>query len=123
VATEAGYRDLGGDLTVSLAFDASAFLTPDGAPRDGAPLGALLSAQARLHPDRPAVTHGSETLTFAQLDAGANRRARRLVALGVKPDDTVMIALPNGRRLLRDGVRHLEGRGVSGPRVPPADGR
>ncbi|WP_082564546.1 AMP-binding protein [Caulobacter sp. Root1472] len=85
-----------GDLTVSLVFDASAFLTRDGAPREGAPLGALLSAQARLQPDRPAVTLGAETLTFAQLDAAANRRARRLIALGVRPDDTVMIALPNG---------------------------
>lgn len=76
-------------------FDASAFLTPEGAPRDGAPLGALLSAYASLCPHRPAVTLGTETLTFAQLDAGANRRARRLVELGVRPDDAVLIALPN----------------------------
>jgi len=80
---------------VSLAFDASAFLTSEGAPREGAPLGALLSAYASLHPNRPAVTLGAETLTFAQLDAGANRRARRLIELGVTPDDMVMIALPN----------------------------
>lgn len=80
---------------MSLAFEASAFLTPDGAPRDGAPLGALLSAYANLDPGRPAVTLGVETLTFAQLDARANRRARRLIELGVGPNDTVLIALPN----------------------------
>ena len=81
---------------MSLVFEASEFLTPEGAPRDGAPLGALLSAYASLDPGRPAVTLGVETLTFAQLDARANRRARRLIALGVRPDDTVMITLPNG---------------------------
>lgn len=66
-----------------------------GAPVDGAPLGALITAQALLAPRRPALTFGEITLDRDALDRRSNRRARQLQSLGVKADDMVIIALPN----------------------------
>jgi bile acid-coenzyme A ligase len=43
----------------------------------------------------PAVTHAGVALSWAELDRGANRRARAFAALGVKPGDFVAIGLPN----------------------------
>ena len=68
----------------------------DGSPKPGAPLGALLQAQASRGPNRPALTIDGITITRAELDALTNRRARQLLALGIQPDDIVVIALANG---------------------------
>jgi len=46
--------------------------------------------------DTIAVSHGTATLTWEQLERGANRRARAFMAKGVKPGDFVAIGLPNG---------------------------
>ena len=43
-----------------------------------------------------AVRHGQDTLTWDELERGANRRARAFMARGVKPGDFVAIGLPNG---------------------------
>jgi bile acid-coenzyme A ligase len=43
-----------------------------------------------------AIRHGEDTLTWDQLERGANRRARALAARGVKAGDFVAIGLPNG---------------------------
>src|SRR6266566_7720596 len=43
-----------------------------------------------------AISHGADTLTWEQLERGANRRARAFAARGVKPGDFVAIGLPNG---------------------------
>jgi len=43
-----------------------------------------------------AVSHGNDTLTWEQLERGANARARAFAAKGVKPGDFVAIGLPNG---------------------------
>jgi len=43
-----------------------------------------------------AVRHGQDTLTWDELERGANRRARAFAAKGVKPGDFVAIGLPNG---------------------------
>jgi bile acid-coenzyme A ligase len=59
------------------------------------PLGQAFTRIAGEHPDRPAVTDDDETVTFAQLEARANRWAHHLAALGVGPGDFVSIALPN----------------------------
>jgi bile acid-coenzyme A ligase len=76
--------------------DFAALINPStGHPADGAPIGALLTAHAMATPNAPALTIGGETLTFAQLDAAANRRARLLSREGIKRDDMVLIALPN----------------------------
>jgi len=67
-----------------------------GQPADGAPLGAVLSAHAALTPNRPAVTFGARTISFAELDLLANRRARQLGELGIGQDDRVIVSMPNG---------------------------
>ena len=46
--------------------------------------------------DTVAVQHGEDTLTWEQLERGANARARAFAAKGVKPGDFVAIGLPNG---------------------------
>ena len=45
--------------------------------------------------DTMAISHGADTLTWEQLERGANRRARAFAAKGVKPGDFVAIGLPN----------------------------
>jgi len=57
--------------------------------------GAKLKQHAGRHPDRPAVTCGGETLTYAQLHRLSNRMARGLAGRGVKEGDLVTIGLPN----------------------------
>ncbi|MDX5310670.1 MAG: AMP-binding protein, partial [Rhodococcus sp. (in: high G+C Gram-positive bacteria)] len=54
----------------------------------------------RRSPDAPAVTFAGRTLTFAELDARANRLARRLVAAGAGPDELVAVALPRSADLI-----------------------
>ena len=49
----------------------------------------LIEAQAARTPDAPAVAFEGKHLTYRQLDRRANALARRLVALGVKPDAPV----------------------------------
>jgi bile acid-coenzyme A ligase len=46
--------------------------------------------------DTIAIRHGQDTLTWEQLERGANARARAFAAKGVKPGDFVAIGLPNG---------------------------
>jgi bile acid-coenzyme A ligase len=45
--------------------------------------------------DTIAISHGADTLSWEQLERGANRRARAFAAKGVKPGDFVAIGLPN----------------------------
>lgn len=61
--------------------------------RPAIPLGSLLRHHAQTHPDRTAVIAGDERISFAALDARANRRARILAQRGVRQDDLVTIAL------------------------------
>jgi bile acid-coenzyme A ligase len=59
------------------------------------PLGEKLRRNAHATPDRPAVSCGETTLTWAQLEARTNRIARALEGLGVKTGDLVTVGLPN----------------------------
>ncbi|KAB2345062.1 non-ribosomal peptide synthetase [Actinomadura rudentiformis] len=54
----------------------------------------LFERQVAATPDAPAVRHGARTFTYRELNSRANRLARRLIALGVGPEDLVGIALP-----------------------------
>ncbi len=54
----------------------------------------LFQAQVARTPDAPAVVSGSVTLTYAGLNAAANRLAYRLIAAGVGPEDVVGLVLP-----------------------------
>jgi non-ribosomal peptide synthetase component F len=49
--------------------------------------------QAALTPDAPCVELGGSTLTYAEVDARANRIARRLRGMGVGPDVRVAVCL------------------------------
>ncbi|MFJ4594491.1 amino acid adenylation domain-containing protein [Kitasatospora sp. NPDC088861] len=55
---------------------------------------AVFEAQAVATPEVVALVHGGVALTFAELDARANRLAHRLIAAGVAPGSVVALALP-----------------------------
>ena len=55
-----------------------------------------LEAAAQTRPDAPALDDGGDVWTYAELDAGAGRMARRLAPLGAGPGSTVaLVAHPN----------------------------
>jgi long-chain acyl-CoA synthetase len=55
----------------------------------------FLENSARLYPDKVALIHGSERLTYRQIDREANRFAHALIEAGVKRGERVVIFLPN----------------------------
>ncbi|HSK77695.1 MAG TPA: amino acid adenylation domain-containing protein [Thermoanaerobaculia bacterium] len=57
------------------------------------PVPGLIAEQARRTPDAPAVLFGDEVLTYAGLEAKANRLARHLRRLGVGPDTPVGVCV------------------------------
>jgi bile acid-coenzyme A ligase len=63
---------------------------------DGVALSSILSHHARRSPARTALIADNVRLTYEELDARTNRRARMLAAHGVVPGDFVTVALPNG---------------------------
>ncbi|MFF3909660.1 Pls/PosA family non-ribosomal peptide synthetase [Streptomyces sp. NPDC001848] len=56
----------------------------------------VLQATAALHPDAPALDTGAEVLSYLELCAEAQRRARRLTEQGIGPGDRVGIRVPSG---------------------------
>ncbi|MCG8919824.1 amino acid adenylation domain-containing protein [Actinokineospora sp. PR83] len=54
------------------------------------------AARAATDPEATALVHGDTRLTFAELDSRANRLAHHLVALGLRPEQVVAVALPRG---------------------------
>ncbi|MFE3098635.1 amino acid adenylation domain-containing protein, partial [Streptomyces sp. NPDC059248] len=54
----------------------------------------LFEARAAESPDAVAVTHGSRSLTYAELNADANRLAHHLIRQGIGPEDVVALVLP-----------------------------
>ncbi|MFE8938095.1 amino acid adenylation domain-containing protein [Streptomyces sp. NPDC007872] len=67
-------------------------------PARAATLHALVEEQARRRPGAVAVTCGGHDTTYAELDAAANRLARRLRELGAAPGATVAVATGRGTR-------------------------
>ncbi|MFI6320156.1 amino acid adenylation domain-containing protein [Nonomuraea sp. NPDC050556] len=69
--------------------------------RDGTaePLIELFERHAAERPDDPAVS-GPVELSYAELNARANRLARHLVALGVGPERLVAVLLPHSARII-----------------------
>ncbi|MCK9815709.1 amino acid adenylation domain-containing protein [Pseudomonas sp. MAFF 302046] len=60
----------------------------------------LFEAQAQLRPQAVAAVHGSESLSYAELNQRANRLAHHLLDLGVQPGDNVALLLPRSFELL-----------------------
>ena len=61
------------------------------------PIHALLEASADVHGGAVALEHGEVVLTYAEVEAGANRVAARLRGLGVASSDRVALLADNGR--------------------------
>ncbi|OIJ93000.1 non-ribosomal peptide synthetase [Streptomyces monashensis] len=70
------------------------------APLDDGLVHTAVERQARLTPDAPAVVWDGGELSYAALDARANRLARRLRALGTAPDQVVAVHLPRSPELV-----------------------
>ncbi|WP_159051828.1 non-ribosomal peptide synthetase, partial [Streptomyces niveiscabiei] len=64
--------------------------------REFIPLPALFTHRATELPDAPAVVFEDTTLTYADLEARANRLAHSLTSRGICPEDIVAISLPRG---------------------------
>ncbi|NWE79449.1 non-ribosomal peptide synthetase [Pseudomonas yamanorum] len=60
----------------------------------------LFEAQALASPEAVAVVHGDASLSYRELNLRANRLAHYLIDQGVKPGDSVVIALPRSIDLL-----------------------
>ena len=56
----------------------------------------LFEQQVQRTPDAIALVFEDESLTYAQLNARANRLAHHLVALGVRPEDRVALCMERG---------------------------
>ncbi|MEU4745235.1 amino acid adenylation domain-containing protein, partial [Actinosynnema sp. NPDC023658] len=54
----------------------------------------LFAERAALVPDAPAVVSGDEVLTYREVNARANRLARHLISVGVRPGSLVGVCLP-----------------------------
>ena len=63
-------------------------------------LSRILSYWAQRQPDRVAISHEGESITWAELEASTNRLAREYAGLGVQANDFVTIALPNSIEFL-----------------------
>ncbi|PSJ30105.1 hypothetical protein B7P34_03670 [Streptosporangium nondiastaticum] len=69
-------------------------------PVPAANLPELFQEQVTRTPDRPAVLFEDTTLSYAELNALANRLAHHLIAQGVGPEDVVAVMLPKSAELL-----------------------
>ncbi|MBL4800856.1 MAG: AMP-binding protein [Emcibacter sp.] len=59
------------------------------------PIGDLLAYHASKDPSRPAVTYDGVSVSYSELEASSNRKARQLADLGVSEGDVVTLAVPN----------------------------
>ncbi|MEU7861585.1 amino acid adenylation domain-containing protein [Nonomuraea sp. NPDC049141] len=70
------------------------------ADRPGLPLHGLFERQAAATPGATALTDGTRTVTYAELDTAAGALARRLRAAGIGAESLVAVALPRGTALV-----------------------
>ncbi|WP_185845808.1 non-ribosomal peptide synthetase [Kibdelosporangium aridum] len=65
-----------------------------------APLPTLFEEQVRRTPDAPALITDLTSISYAELNANANRLAHLLIDSGIGPEDVVAIALPRSVRFI-----------------------
>ncbi|MFE7048784.1 amino acid adenylation domain-containing protein, partial [Streptomyces californicus] len=87
-------------------------------PSERTTVPALFEAAAAAHPEAIAVAEGTERLTYAQLNARANRLAHTLIAQGVGPESVVALALPRSVDLVVGVLGVLKAGGVYLPLDP-----
>ncbi|MFL6236994.1 MAG: amino acid adenylation domain-containing protein, partial [Thermoanaerobaculia bacterium] len=68
--------------------------------REGTPIHQVIEDWAAREPERPAVADSAESLTYGELNARANRLARRLRDLGVGPETTAAVCLERSAALV-----------------------
>ena len=87
------------------------------------PVHRLIERQARVHPEAVALLFGDEALTYAELNAQANRLAHRLIKLGVGPEVKVGIAVERSIEMVVGLLAILKAGGAYVPLDPeyPAD--
>ncbi|WP_441249545.1 amino acid adenylation domain-containing protein [Kitasatospora sp. McL0602] len=90
--------------------------TPSGYPERC--LHELFAEVAREHPDRPAIVAGDTRLTYAELDARADRLAHELAGRGVGPEVPVGICLPGGAEMITAMIAVLKAGGAYVPIDP-----
>ncbi|CAO3403334.1 non-ribosomal peptide synthase/polyketide synthase [Azospirillum palustre] len=97
--------------------------TRDGTLTAGPLVPELISEQASLHGGCPAVSFGGRTLSYAELEAQANRLAHRLQTLGVGPEVTVGVAAERSLELVVGLLAVMKAGGAYlplDPELPPA---
>ncbi|MDE2031456.1 MAG: amino acid adenylation domain-containing protein, partial [Pseudomonas sp.] len=78
----------------------------------------LITEQARQRPDAVALRCNGQTLTYAELNAQANRRAHQLIAHGVGPDVLVGLAAERGIEMIVGLLAILKAGGAYVPLDP-----
>jgi long-chain acyl-CoA synthetase len=81
----------------------------------------FLERSAQSRPDAIALVHGDERATYAEIDDGANRIARRVVAAGVRAGDRVGLLADNSRLYVESFFGILKAGGVVVPLNTAAD--
>jgi amino acid adenylation domain-containing protein len=92
---------------------------PAPVPGDGACLHEMIAAQTARTPERTAVVHGAERLTYAELDRRAEALAGRLRARGVGPEMRVAVCMERSPDLVVALLAVLKAGGAYVP-VDPA---
>jgi amino acid adenylation domain-containing protein len=87
-------------------------------PRPDATVTELFEARAARRPEAVAVSYQGETLTYGELNARANRFARRLRSLGVGPEVLVGLCVERGLDLLTAMLAVLKAGGAYLPLDP-----
>ncbi|AJE23910.1 non-ribosomal peptide synthetase [Azotobacter chroococcum] len=78
----------------------------------------LIAEQARRRPDAVALVHGETRVSYAELEARANRLARQLIACGVGPEARVGLCLERGTAMIEGLLAILKAGGAFVPLDP-----